>query len=348
MQEMDLSNAVLESISVHIIGNKGNGQDLITSKKTLPLSPEEKKKIAAAFSGRFNTEQDKYSFYHPSSLQYNEVFNYCLEIMSEDLPFHKGSVQIAKHLFENSTHPKIKPGELYVCYFSNCLVDGKPHEAVGLYKAESKSNFLDLDMDSDFKVSMREGVELTKLDKGALVLSSNADAGFDVLVFDNNRGEEAAFWRDGFLSIVPQATEYYNTNQVMTVARQFIEKQIPQEYEISKTDQIDYLNRSLEYFKSNNEFDKKDFEKNVFGDGGMIKSYRNFENTYAEENAIDFADNFQISTQALKKQTRVYKSVLKLDKNFHVYIHGNTDLIEKGYDDAVGKNYYKIYFDEEL
>ena len=348
MQDMDLSNAVLESISVHVIGNKGNGEELITSKKGLSLSPEERKKIAAAFSGRFNTEQDKYSFYHPSSLQYNEVYNYCLEIMSEDLPFHKGSVQIARHLFENSTHPKIKRGELYVCYFSNCLVDGKPHEAIGLYKAESKSNFLDLDLDSDFKVSMREGVELTKFDKGALVLSSNADAGFDVLVFDTNRGEEAAFWRDGFLNIIPQATEYYNTNQVMTVARQFIEKQIPQEYDVTKTDQIDYLNKSLEYFKSNNEFDKKDFEKNVFGDGGMIKSYRNFENTYAEENAIDFSDNFQISAQALKKQARVYKSVLKLDKNFHVYIHGNTDLIEKGYDNTVGKSYYKIYFDEEL
>jgi hypothetical protein len=345
---MDLTNAVLEQISVHAVGNKGNGQELKTSKKTLSLTEQEKNNVAEAFLARFNTEQDKYSFHHPSSLQYNEVFNYCLEIMSDDLPFHKGTTQIAKQLYESSTHPKIKPGELYVCYFSNCIVDNKPHDAIGIYKTESKSRFLDLEIDNDFRLNMREGVELSKMDKGALVLSSNAEEGFDVLVFDNNRGEEAIFWTESFLSIVPQATEYYNTNQVMTVARQFIEKQIPQEYEVGKTEQIEYLNRSLDFFRSNNEFDKKKFEKDVFGESGLIKSYRNFEQSYAEENDIDFADNFSISSQALKKQTRVYKSVLKLDKNFHVYIHGNTDLIEKGYDSAVGKNFYKIYFDEEL
>ncbi len=42
-----------------------------------------------------------------------------------------------------------------------------------------------------------------------------------------------------------------------------------------------------------------------------------------------------------------FKSVLKLDKNFHIYIHGDKELIEKGYDDAVGKKFYKIYYDEE-
>lgn len=345
---MDLSNAVLEKVSVHAVGNKGTGQELKTSRKPLSLSEKECKDMAEAFLSRFNTEQEKYAFHHPSSLQYNEVFNYCLEMMTEEVPFHKGTVQVANHLYEHSTHPKIKSGELYVCYFSNCIINNKPHDAIGIYKTESKSRFLDLDVANDFAMNMREGVELTKMDKGALVISSNAEEGFDVLIFDTNRGEEAVFWTESFLSIVPQATAYYNTNQVMTVARQFIEKQIPQEYEVNRKDQVDYLNRSLEYFRSNAEFDKKHFEKEVFGDGGMIKSYRNFEQSYAEENAIDLEDNFSISTQALKKQARVYKSVLKLDKNFHVYIHGNADLIEKGYDSAVGKNYYKIYFDQEL
>jgi hypothetical protein len=49
---------------------------------------------------------------------------------------------------------------------------------------------------------------------------------------------------------------------------------------------------------------------------------------------------------AVKKQQRIYKSVLKLDKNFHIYIHGNTDLIEKGVD-MDGRKYYKIYYQEE-
>jgi len=49
----------------------------------------------------------------------------------------------------------------------------------------------------------------------------------------------------------------------------------------------------------------------------------------------------------VQKQQKLFKSVLKLDKNFHVYIHGRRDLIERGYDEAVGKKFYKLYYDEE-
>jgi hypothetical protein len=59
------------------------------------------------------------------------------------------------------------------------------------------------------------------------------------------------------------------------------------------------------------------------------------------------ADEFYISPQAVKKQARVFKSVIKLDKNFHIYVHGDRELIEKGYDEALQKHYYKIYFDRE-
>jgi hypothetical protein len=195
---------------------------------------------------------------------------------------------------------------------------------------------------------MRQGVEVTKFDKGCLVFPTNAAKGFDVLIYDsNNRGEEAVFWREAFLSVVPQANEYFQTNQFLDITKQFIAKQLPQEYDIAKTDQIDLLNKSVEYFRANESFDKKKFEKEVFDDSGMIKAFRKFENSYAEMNDVELSDNFDISTQAVKKQARVFKSVLKLDKNFHVYIHGDKSLIEKGYDNTVGKSFYKIYFDEE-
>jgi hypothetical protein len=43
----------------------------------------------------------------------------------------------------------------------------------------------------------------------------------------------------------------------------------------------------------------------------------------------------------------VFKSILKLDKNFHIYIHGRQDLIERGFDEAKGKHFYKVYFEQE-
>lgn len=49
----------------------------------------------------------------------------------------------------------------------------------------------------------------------------------------------------------------------------------------------------------------------------------------------------------LKDEKRYFKHVLKLDKNFHVYIHGQKKYIEKGYDSDRDMNYYKLYFLEE-
>ncbi|MCL4639824.1 MAG: nucleoid-associated protein, partial [Olivibacter sp.] len=58
-------------------------------------------------------------------------------------------------------------------------------------------------------------------------------------------------------------------------------------------------------------------------------------------------DGFEISGQAVKKESKIFKSILKLDKNFHVYIHGKREYIEKGFDEERGKHFYKLYFDQE-
>ena len=131
------------------------------------------------------------------------------------------------------------------------------------------------------------------------------------------------------------------------MCRLFITNDYSDKFETSRTDQIDLLNKSVEYFQVNESFDRKQFEKQVLKDGGLIKSFRNFGESYAESNDIDIPDSFDISESAVKRQQRVFKSVLKLDKNFHVYIHGDSSLIEKGYDSHLNKSYYKIYFDEE-
>ena len=60
---------------------------------------------------------------------------------------------------------------------------------------------------------------------------------------------------------------------------------------------------------------------------------------------IEFADSFEISDSAIKKQQRSFKSVIKLDKNFHIYIHGDREKIQLCKDEN-GK-FYKIYFDKE-
>ena len=106
------------------------------------------------------------------------------------------------------------------------------------------------------------------------------------------------------------------------------------------------MSRSIDYFRSKETFDINEFQSEVFESDERIESFRSFGSKYVEKNDFDITSSFDISTQAVKKQTRIFKSVLKLDKNFHIYIHGNTDLIEKGMDDD-GRKFYKIYYKEE-
>ncbi len=346
---MDLSDSALLKVSVHFVGNKGNGGEIILSKEPLELNPKDKLILREPFLSRFTDELNKYSFHHLNSLDYNEVYNYCLQCFADTETFHENTLNIARHLFESTTHPKIKPGELYVCLYENCLFNNVYVEAIGIYKTETRSNFLDLEIENnEFSLVLREGVEISKFDKGCLIFPTNSEKGFDVLIADNaSRGDEAIFWRDTFLNVLPQANEYFKTNQFLTLTKQFIAKQAPEELNMSKTEQIDLLNKSVEYFRGNELFEKEKFEQEVFFEKDLIKSFREFGDNYAETNDIEIPEKFGISTQAVKKQARVFKSVLKLDSNFHVYIHGDKDLIEKGYDASVGKSFYKIYFDEE-
>jgi hypothetical protein len=102
----------------------------------------------------------------------------------------------------------------------------------------------------------------------------------------------------------------------------------------------------MDYFKSNENFDKQEFAESVFEDDRMIDSFIKYGDDYCKHNELPSADQFEINNTAVKKQARVYKSVLKLDKNFHIYIHGNRELIEKG-TDPDGRKFYKIYFNHE-
>ena len=345
---MNFSNAFLKTLSIHFVGNKSSDQGLILSKKPLALDAELKVKIKDYFINRFLSVFDTHQFTHPSSLQYNEVFNVVAGIFSGESSFHLASVQLAQHLYKNSGHPKIKGGEFYLCSFENCIFENETVDAFGIFKTETKTNFLEINEEkSSFSIALKEGLDLNKLDKGCLIFNTRHKEGFRALMIDNqSRGEEAQYWKENFLGLAPVKNEFHQTNQFLSITKKFVTEQMVDEFDMTKPDQIDLLNRSVDYFKKHESFDKSHFEKEVFQDKGLIKSFHTYDEAYRQEHDIDLNDRFDISEQAVKKQARVFKSVLKLDKNFHIYIHGDKQLIEHGVEKD-GRKFYKIYYKVE-
>jgi hypothetical protein len=346
---MNLENNCLQKTIIHFVGSKNNLDPLHLSNNALELDDENNRILQESFLSRFRTNREYHSFHHPSSLEFNEVYQYCRQLFNDGASgFEDISASIAKHLYEQSTHPKVKGGELYLAYFEGLPVDSRMYKAIGLFKTENKSIFLDVQKKKhQLDLHMKEGVEINKIDKGCLIINNNEEAGFDVLLFDNqNRGEEAQYWKEKFLSVVPQQNEFHHTAHFMNLTKQFITDQLETELKIPRTEQVELLHKSLDYFKSNEAFDIDEFQSQVFQNPEMIESFRRFGTQYVENTAYDIASQFDISPDAVKKQSRVYKSVLKLDKNFHIYIHGRTDLIQQGMD-MDGRKYYKIYYNEE-
>lgn len=292
--------------------------------------------------------EELFSFTHPVKLDLNEIYTIVEDIFLKPELFINSSQSIAKLLYEQSIHPKIKEGELNIAHFSNVVLDNEVVEAIGIFKSETNVPFIKMtNQKSNFSINHEYGFELKGMDKGCIIFNTDQKHGYKVLIVNNaNKSAEAQYWKDDFLKIRPISNEYYQTNQFLGITKDFVTKELSEELEISNADKIDLLNRSVEYFKTHESFDRKEFEEEIFQDLEIIKSFRNFDSKYREGKEIVLTDNFEISPQAVKKQSRVFKSVLKLDKNFHIYIHGSRELIEQGIEED-GRKFYKIYFQQE-
>ncbi|HEX3385159.1 MAG TPA: nucleoid-associated protein, partial [Mucilaginibacter sp.] len=219
-----------------------------------------------------------------------------------------------------------------------------------IFKSETKETYLKVSPQQDgfWLAYDSEGINIQKLDKGCLVFNTEKDKGYKVAVVDNtNRGQEAVYWKDDFLKLKVRNDNYHQTNNVLGIYKNFVTQKIDEEFEVSKADKIDLLNRSMRYFKENESFSMDEFSNEVIGNEQGIASFLKYKKDYEDEFESPIPDTFDINSAAVKKQNRVYKSVLKLDKNFHIYIHGNKELIEKGFDEGKGMSYYKVYFKEE-
>lgn len=335
----------LNKISVHIVGNKNRFEHLIKSKMPLELDESMKEVMLKFFQNSFKSDE-YFHFRHASDLNLNEVYHYISKIFENPEDLHEQSIHLAQFLFDNSLHPKIKSGEFFTAYFQNCNYKGEIIDAIGLFKTENKDVFLKIKHDNYFfDLETDKGINLNKLDKACLIYNTEKENGYVLSIADKTNGTEAQFWTDEFLQVQQMEDEYYHTQKALQVFKNYVEERMPEEFEINRIDQADFLNRTMEFFNENTEFETEGFAHEILQQPELIESFNQYKSDYELDSQEMLSDQFGIAEKAVKKQTRFYKSVIKLDKNFHIYVHGDRSKIEQS-EDSHGK-YYKIYFDEE-
>jgi hypothetical protein len=305
---------------------------------------EEEGILRKIFLKPFLSNTTTYEFRHEIDLELNPLFTLSRSIM-EGSDFITRSKDICQHLRNVSKHPNIKNGDLFIMKFENINFDNKLHDGLGIFKIENKENFIETTsaFNGESGLTFRKGIGSKRLDKACLIVFTEKP--YTVFNIDN-ASNETDYWLNEFIKVKLKQDDVNNTNQFLSLAKSFVTQQFPTEFETTKAGQIDLLNKSVDYFRKNESFDKQSFEQEVFQNSELIKSFQTFDSKYRQENEINIANDFLISPQVVKKQAKIFKSVLKLDKNFHIYIHGDNELIKQGVD-SDGRKYYKIYFETE-
>ncbi len=339
----NLQDIQIDNVITHYIGSKAEDEGTRTSDSELEADDNTLDVLKQYFLNPFKPEE----YFH---LDKDEtMYSHINEIFKDKEKFVEKSVSISNYLYQESEHPKIKAGELYIVYFSNGIIDGEVVDAIGIFKSESKDTFLRVkSFSGGFDIVPETGVNVNKLDKGCLIFNTEADQGYLVSIVDSSgKGADAQYWRNSFLHLKPRRDDYYKTRSYLDMCKSFVVEQAPKEFEVTKADQADFLNKSANFFKSNQEFDLQSFTQEVIPQPEIAESFKEYKKQYETEKDVKLEEEFSISLPAVKKQAKIFKNVIKLDKNFHIYVHGNREFIVKGFDEATGMHYYQLYFKEE-
>jgi hypothetical protein len=346
---IQFSESSIVKLIGHSVGNKQQNGHLVLSKNELEPDSEMQEILKAYFFSSFKES----AFYIFSAvdekMENNVVYKAVKELFDDNSKFKEIAEKLATYLYDMSMHPLIKEGEMYLTLFKNCVVDDEIVDAIGIFKSENKDTFLKVRVVNDnLEISQDNGINIKKLDKGCLVFNTEKESGYKVCMVDiSGKSKEANYWKDSFLQLEQRKDDFYQTQNHIEICKGFVKNVFNYNNGVEKADQIDLLNKTSEYFQKNEEFDLNDFNQKVIGDQDVFDAFKQYRERVSEESGIETSDKFDISESALKKGKHLFKSVLKLDKNFHVYIHGDRSRISKGFDNQTGLNYYQIFYETE-
>ncbi|MDX5444269.1 MAG: nucleoid-associated protein [Hymenobacteraceae bacterium] len=342
-----IDEAGLAALAVHKIGNKSREEGFMASEELASLQDPELKEVLKQYFLSSFKQEEYFRFSHPSQLSLNEMYHYISEAFADLAGFHEQSVNMLTHLYEQSEHPKIKSGELYVAYFTDCLLEDELVDAIGIFKSENKDTFLTIS--EDLALAHRVGVPAKAVDKGCLIYNAEAEDGFRIKLIDAN-STESQFWKDNFLQVTDLLDHNFTTKAVMNMCREFSEELYGEQKD--KPEQRKFLNKSMEYFAKNETFDIAEFTTSVIEEPEAAEKFKTFNKTFAEERGIEDIEGFKISKPAVKTMKRKFKNLIKLDTQIEIKLGGKDperqeQYVERGYDENKGMHFYKVFFHTE-
>ena len=341
----------IESISLHHVGNKNKSEGVFLSAEPFALNDETSGLLKEYFFRPFREKEENYfHLTHEVDLEFNEVYKYVSEIFEDGSRIHENSKKLATHLFEQSNHPHIKSGEVYVAFLSGILLDNKKVDAVGIFKSELKYDFIQFEeKGSNLDIVIQQGINVNKLDKGCLIFNSGKEEGYKVLSVDGNR-YDAKYWLEDFLGVSALADENFYTKNYLKFCQNFAKDVVlPAE---DKQQEVLFMNRAVNHFAKNDAFEESSFLNEVMENPELIPEFKHYKVEKGPKYRIEDVSNFGIANKAVSEARKKIKNVINLDTNIQIKLdfinpESAEKFVEKGWDEERQMYYYLVYFNKE-
>jgi hypothetical protein len=348
---INLFNTQIETLCLHQVGNKSRNEAIFLSDYPYGLNDEITPLIKEFFFKPFRDKEEAYyQFAHDVDLEYNEMYNLVSEIFTNPSNVHAVSKKITKHLYEQSNHPHIKNGEVYVAYLTNLSIDNNVVDAVGIFKSEIKNDFLEVEEHGGYlEMILKQGISLDKLDKGCLIFNYKKEEGYKILTIDSNR-YDARYWMEHFLSVDAFQDENFMTKKYLKFCQDFAKEIVlPAE---DKKEEVMFLNRAVNHFAKNDQFEESQFLNEVIDNPDLVSEFKNFKVDKGEKYSIEDLSTFPISNTAVSDARKKMKSIIELDTNIQIKLdlinpESAQHFLEKGWDEEKQMYYYLVYFNKE-
>jgi hypothetical protein len=274
------------------------------------------------------------------------LYNYICNSFDNPTEILENSIKVCKLLFDKSKNTFIDSGYFFYGLIKDMLIDDEMTNAVVLIKFEEKTNIFNF-FEDEKGISAREqsGYSLKKPHKICLVMNIDREDGFKILQVDPQNRLEAEYWIKDFLFLKPHLDKHLYTSEYLKLTLNFTKnsQSFNDNHSIEKAD---LKNKTKDYFTKNDHFSEDEFLDVAFSDKKLKSEFLNYKENYQIQNDKVLPDQFEISPVMVNKNARFLRSIIKLDKNFHIYVHGKRELIERGVE-SDGRKYYKIYYTEE-
>ncbi len=348
---INLFNTHIESLSIHRVGNKSRNESIFLSDNPYGLNDEIVPILKEYFFKSFREKEENYfQFSHEVDLEDNDMFNLATEIFENPGNVHDVSKKITQHLFEQSNHPHIKNGEVYVTYLTNVSIDNNVVDAIGVFKSELRTDFLQFEeKGSSLEMILQEGINLNKLDKGCLIFNYKKEEGYKILTVDINR-YDARYWLEHFLAVDAFQDENFMTKKYLKFCQEFAKEVVfPAE---DKKQEVMFMNRAVNHFAKNDNFEETAFLNEVMDNPDLIPEFKSYKADRGEKYSIEDVTSFPIANAAVTDARKSIKNVINLDTHIQIKLdfinpESAEKFVEKGWDEEKQMYYYLVYFNKE-